>query len=304
MYDAKRRNLGLSVFDLSMAEARTAQLQLEVDLRQALDDEAFEVWYQPKISAADGSVVGVEALLRWRTADGKFISPDLFIPVAEHAGLINRIGPWVLRRACEQLRAWNMAGCEIQMAINISGDHFSSTEFVAEVQQVVQSCEIQSKHLEIEITESLSRDPKAHSRICKLLRKSGVRIAIDDFGTGYSSLSVLGQLEVDTLKIDQSFIANLPEQEVACLMVNKIMELALGLGYEVVAEGVETKQQLDFLTKIGCPSLQGYLFSEPQPADQITKMLLTEENSWRRDLFPITQSPQASLEKETRESVL
>ena len=304
MYDAKRRNLGLSVFDLSMAEARTAQLQLEVDLRQALDDEALEVWYQPKISAADGSVVGVEALLRWRTADGKFISPDLFIPVAEHAGLINRIGPWVLRRACEQLRAWNMAGCEIQMAINISGDHFSSTEFVAEVQQVVQSCEIQSKHLEIEITESLSRDPKAHSRICKLLRKSGVRIAIDDFGTGYSSLSVLGQLEVDTLKIDQSFIANLPEQEVACLMVNKIMELALGLGYEVVAEGVETKQQLDFLTKIGCPSLQGYLFSEPQPADQITKMLLTEENSWRRELFPVTQSPQTSLEKEAGESVL
>ena len=189
------------------------------------------------------------------------------------------------------------------MAINISGDHFSSTEFVTEVQQVVQSCEIQAKHLEIEITESLSRDPKAHSHICQLLRKSGVRIAIDDFGTGYSSLSVLGQLEVDTLKIDQSFIANLPDQEVSRLMVNKIMELALGLGYEVVAEGVETKQQLDFLTKIGCPSLQGFLFSAPQPADQVTKMLITEENRWRRDLFPVTQSPQVSLEKEADESV-
>jgi len=304
MYDAKRRKSGLSVFDLSVAEARTAQLQLEVDLRQTLDDEAFEIWYQPKISATDGSIVGVEALLRWRTADGQFISPDLFIPAAERAGLIKQIGSWVLRTACEQLRAWNVAGCELQMAINISGDHFSCTEFVDEVQQVVESCEIQAKHLEIEITESLSRDPKAHSRICQLLRKSGVRIAIDDFGTGYSSLSVLGQLEVDTLKIDQSFIANLPDQEVSRLMVNKIMELALGLGYDVVAEGVETKQQLNFLTKIGCPSLQGFLFSAPQPADQITKMLLTEENSWRRDLFPVMQSPQVSLQNEPGESVL
>ena len=304
MYDAKRRKLGLSIFDLSMAEARTAQLKMEVDLRQALEDEAFEIWYQPKIMAADGSIVGVEALLRWQTVDGEFISPDLFIPVAEHAGLIKQIGSWVLRTACEQLRAWNVAGCDLQMAINISGDHFSSTEFVAEVQQVVESCEIQAKQLEIEITESLSRDPKAHSRICQLLRKSGVRIAIDDFGTGYSSLSVLGQLEVDTLKIDQSFIANLPNQEVSCLMVNKIMELALGLGYDVVAEGVENRQQLHFLTKIGCPSLQGFLFSAPKPADQITKMLLSEENRWRRDLFPVTQSPQASLEKETDESVL
>jgi len=304
MYDAKRKKRGLSFFDLSMAEARTTQLRLEVDLRQALDDEAFEIWYQPKISATDGSIVGVEALLRWRTADGQFISPDLFIPAAEHAGLIKQIGSWVLRTACEQLRAWNVAGYDLQMAINISGDHFSSTEFVGEVQRVVESCEIQPKHIEIEITESLSRDPKAHSQICHLLRKLGVRIAIDDFGTGYSSLSVLGQLEVDTLKIDQSFIANLPEQEVSRLMVNKIMELALGLGYEVVAEGVETKQQLDFLTKIGCPSLQGFLFSAPQPADQITKMLLTEQNCWRRDLFPVTQSSQASFGMEAGESVL
>jgi len=304
MYDAKRKKLGLSVFDLSMAEARTSQLKLEVDLRQALEDEVFEIWYQPKISAVNGSIAGIEALLRWPTADGQFISPDLFIPAAEHAGLIKPIGSWVLRTACEQLRAWNVMGCDLQMAINISGDHFSSTEFVGEVQRVIESCEIQATHLEIEITESLSRDPKAHSHICRLLRKLGVRIAIDDFGTGYSSLSVLGQLEVDTLKIDQSFIANLPEQEVSRLMVNKIMELALGLGYEVVAEGVETKQQLDFLTQIGCPSLQGFLFSEPQPADQITKMLLAEQDCWRRDLFPVTQSPQVSFGTEAGESAL
>ena len=277
MYDAKRRKLGLAFFNHSMAEARTAQLKLEDDLRQALEDQAFELWYQPKILAADGTIAGVEALIRWRDADGNFVSPELFIPAAEHAGLIKEIGSWVLQSACEQLRAWNVAGCSLQMAVNISGDHFSSTEFVDEVQQVVESCEIQAGHLEIEITESLSRDPKSHSHICHLLRNLGVRIAIDDFGTGYSSLSVLGQLEVDTLKIDQSFIANLPGQEMSRLMVNKIVELALGLGYEVVAEGVETEEQVHFLTKIGCPCLQGYFFSKPQPADLITKMLFTEE---------------------------
>ena len=167
MYDAKRKKRGLSFFDLSMAEARTAQLRLEVDLRQALEDEAFEIWYQPRVSVADGSIVGVEALLRWRAADGEFISPDLFIPAAEHAGLIKQIGSWVLRTACEQLRVWNVAGYDLQMAINISGDHFSSTEFVGEVQRVVESCEIQPKHLEIEITESLrgaSYKPRSESQ--------------------------------------------------------------------------------------------------------------------------------------------
>jgi diguanylate cyclase (GGDEF)-like protein len=295
MYDAKRSKLGMAFFNHSMAAARTAQLKLEDDLRQALEDQAFELWYQPKISAVDGTIAGVEALIRWRGTDGKFVSPELFIPAAEHAGLIKEIGSWVLRNACEQLRAWNVAGCNLRMAVNISGDHFSSTEFVDEVQQVIQSCEIRANQLEIEITESLSRDPKSHSRICHLLRNLGVRIAIDDFGTGYSSLSVLGQLEVDTLKIDQSFITNLPDQDVSRLMVNKIMELALGLGYEVVAEGVETKEQIRFLTEIGCPCLQGFFFSEPQPANRITTMLFAEENRWCQDLCASRQSHQPSV---------
>lgn len=294
MYDAKRNNTGRAIFESAMAESRTAQLELENGLREALQQKSFELWYQPKVDTKTGSIAGVEALIRWRGRDGQLISPAVFIPVAEHAGLIKDIGDWVLETACEQLKAWSLAGYSLQMAINVSGDHFSNDEFVSNVGKAIANFEIEAANLEIEITESLSRDPEVHRRICEALRKLGVKIAIDDFGTGYSSLSVLGQLGVDTLKIDQSFIANLPEDETSCLMVKKITELALGLGYEIVAEGVETQEQLVFLQGIGCPYMQGYYFSRPLPAAQITNMLRDEFLGHNQEIDKLISPDRAS----------
>ncbi len=276
MYEAKRSNAGQVVFETSIAEYRNSQLEIENGLREAIDMKAFELWYQPKVNVKDGSISGVEALLRWRDKSGVLVSPSKFIPVAEHAGLIKDIGVWVLNAACEQLEVWNAAGYDLQMAINISGDHFSNDDFVADVSKATKDFQIQAEDLEIEITESLSRDPDVHLRICRALRDLGVKIAIDDFGTGYSSLSVLGQLEVDTLKIDQSFIMRLPQDEMSSLMVKKITELALGLGYGIVAEGVETKEQFEFLRSVGCPYIQGFYFSEALTAPHMTKMLQAE----------------------------
>ena len=276
MYEAKRGGTGHVVFKDSIAEYRNSQLEIENGLREAIDMNSFELWYQPKVNIANGAISGVEALVRWRNKSGELVSPSTFIPVAEQVGLIKDIGVWVLNAACEQLEVWSLSGYSLQMAVNISGDHFSNEEFVESVSRTSKNFQIKSGDLEIEITESLTRDPELHLRTCRALRDLGVKIAIDDFGTGYSSLSVLGQLEVDTLKIDQSFIAQLPQDDVSCLMVKKITELALGLGYGVVAEGVETKEQLDFLKSVSCPYVQGYYFSKPLPAARMTEMLRAE----------------------------
>ena len=234
MYKAKRTASGKIVFENAIAEQRNAQLEIENGLREAIETNAFELWYQPKVDVSDGSIAGVEALVRWRNRSGELVSPSTFIPVAEHAGLIKDIGTWVLNAACEQLEVWRLAGYSLQMAVNISGDQFSNDGFVADVNRAINDFQIEAENLEIEITESLSRDPELHIRTCRALRDLGVKVAIDDFGTGYSSLSVLGQLEVDTLKIDQSFITPLPQDQVSCLMVKKITELALGLGLSLI----------------------------------------------------------------------
>lgn len=250
------------------------RVRLEADLRKALLNNDFELWYQPKMNIQSNTIAGVEALIRWRHPEKGLIPPDLFITTAERVGVIKDIGEWVIVSACEKLKQWNDEGIHIQMAVNVSSGHFATAGFKEFVKNSIDDSGINPSDFEIEITESLSRDPEAHTRVCHSLRQMGVRIAIDDFGTGYSSLSVLGELEVDTLKIDRSFIQHLPHDNCSKLMVKTITDLALGLGYECVAEGVETEEQLTFLKDLNCPYVQGFLFSKPLIAEDMDQMLL------------------------------
>ncbi len=273
MYSVKRNGKhGFEFYNEKMASDSSDQIKLEADLRHAIKNNEFELFYQPKIFLQDDKLTAVEALIRWRHPTRGMVNPDLFINTAERIGMIEDIGRWVLRAACRQLQLWKQEGLPLQVAINISSSHFVSHGFVDSVIDSLQEFEIESDELEIEITESVSRNNEEHTLICHKLRRAGVRIAIDDFGTGYSSLSVLGQMEVDTLKIDRSFIVGLPNEPNSVLMVKTIVELSLGLGYNIVAEGVENLDQYDLLKSLGCPYIQGYFFSKPVSPEEIPKL--------------------------------
>ncbi len=274
MYAVKQNGKhGYQFFEQRMLCETTDRVELEASLRQAIDNFQFELWYQPKVDMRVQRITGVEALIRWRHPEKGIVPPDVFISTAERVGMINEIGEWVLETACEQLRDWRAQGIDLQMAINISGGHFISEGFCQRVIDSVERNNLPPSSLEVEITESMTRDPEQHSRICHQMRDAGVRIAIDDFGTGYSSLSVLDKLEVDTLKIDKSFIEGLPHDNASILLVKAIMELSLGLGYDVVAEGVENHEQLEHLDSLGCPYIQGYLFSKPVQSQEIPQLI-------------------------------
>ena len=270
---------GYAFYQPDMATENQERVRLEADLRQALSEGEFELWYQPKVDIRTDRLMGVEALIRWRHPERGLIPPDLFISTAERVGLIKEIGEWVFVEACSQLRQWNEMGLQLGMAVNISGDHFVSSDFCDFIVSTIENCQLTFSDIEIEITESLSRNPDEHTLICHELRAKGVRIAIDDFGTGYSSLSVLGKLEVDTLKIDKSFIDGISYEPSSRFMVESIINLALGLGYDIVAEGVESEDQLEVLREMKCPYIQGYLFSRPVEAAHVP-VLVTTDWSW------------------------
>lgn len=274
MYSVKQNGKhGYQFFENCMVSETVDRVMLEASLRVAIDCNQFELWYQPKVALDNCQLSGVEALIRWRHPEKGLIPPDVFITTAERVGMISEIGDWVLKTACAQLRDWQQEGMELQMAVNISGAHFIEDGFIETVADTVKRYTLKPGDLELEITESMTRDPVQHSQICQRLREIGVRIAIDDFGTGYSSLSVLDKLEVDTLKIDRSFICGLPDDKSSIILVQAIMELSLGFGYVVVAEGVETEEQLQHLKALGCPYVQGYYFSKPVTAEQIPTLL-------------------------------
>ncbi len=275
MYSVKQNGKhGYQFFEPRMLCETTDRVELEAALRQAIDNHQFELWYQPKVDMRVHRITGVEALIRWRHPEKGIVPPDVFITTAERVGMINEIGDWVLETACQQLRDWRAEGIDLQMAINISGGHFTTSGFCQRVIESVERNNLPPSSLELEITESMTRDPEQHSLICHQMRDAGIRIAIDDFGTGYSSLSVLDKLEVDTLKIDKSFIEGLPHDNSSILLVKAIMELSLGLGYDVVAEGVENIEQLQHLESLGCPYIQGYLFSKPVQSQEIPQLIV------------------------------
>ncbi|VAW69132.1 diguanylate cyclase/phosphodiesterase (GGDEF & EAL domains) with PAS/PAC sensor(s) [hydrothermal vent metagenome] len=274
MYSAKKSGKQTySFYDPKMTSDSIARLELEAELKKALINNELVLWYQPKISLNSGEMTGVEALIRWQHPQKGMIFPDQFIKLAEQNGLIHKIGEWVLDAACKQQKQWKQKNLNLNIAINVSSSHFSSSQFPEKVEQELDSYGLSPDDIEIEITESQTRNLEEHSAICHKLHNKGIKIAIDDFGTGYSSLSVLKQLEIDTIKVDREFIRELPDEPAAALMVSTIVNMSLGLGYNVVAEGVETYEQAAFLCDLGCPVAQGYYFSKPVPAIEIEELV-------------------------------
>jgi diguanylate cyclase (GGDEF)-like protein/PAS domain S-box-containing protein len=269
MYHAKddgRNNL--QFFDEQMNKKAVELLEMENDLRYAIDRGELELYYQPQYATTDCAMQGVEALLRWHHKTKGMIPPNYFIPIIEDMGLIIPIGEWVLRQACNDMATWHKNGISVnRIAVNVSARQFKQPGFIDLIKEVITESAINPNQLELELTESILIDNVDHTLdVLTRLRTMGVRMAIDDFGTGYSSLNYLKQFPVDTLKIDQSFIRNLPDNKDDAQITRTIISMAHNLGLGVIAEGVETKEQLEFLQQVNCEEVQGYYFSKPVPA--------------------------------------
>jgi len=271
--DAGRNNF--QFFTQAMNDAAQQRLQLENDLRQAIERGELMLHYQPQLDLRTGGIVGFEALVRWRHPQRGMVAPSEFIPVAEETGLIGPLGAWVLRAACTQATAWHRAGHSwLQVAVNCSAQQFQEEGFVAAVDDILRASGMPAQRLELEITESviIHHTEEVNARF-QALEDMGVRISIDDFGTGYSSLSYLKRLSIHQLKIDQSFVRDIGSDPNDAAIVSAIVTIAHALGLEVVAEGVETAEQLAFLRAVGCDAAQGYLFSRPLPAADFERLL-------------------------------
>ncbi|MEQ1629384.1 MAG: EAL domain-containing protein, partial [Gallionella sp.] len=251
-------------------------MQLENDLRKAMTKGQLLLYYQPKVNIASGAVVGMEALLRWQHPELGFVSPAQFIPVAEENGLINEIGDWVLRQAALQQRIWQSLGYHIvPVAVNLSARQFAQHDLVEKISAIVREVGLASQYIELELTESMLMDVGVNSLdIMQRLDDAGFDLALDDFGTGYSSLSRLKLLPVKSLKIDQSFVRDIATDENDESIVSATTVLAHAMEMKVIAEGVETQQQLDFLRDLNCEEYQGYLFSRPVPATDAAAFLV------------------------------
>ena len=274
MYRAKAKGKARSeLFDSTMHEQVMGQLQLEVRLRRGLHDQEFRLYYQPIVKVDTGLVEGFEALLRWKPADSDLIPPSVFIPVAEQSGLIVPISDWVLTEACREAGTWHRQYPDeppLYVSINVSAKHFSHPGFIGHVRKALETTSIPPRCVKIELTESVAmNDAPSTEETMSQLRALGVKLSIDDFGTGYSSLSYLRRFPVDTLKIDQSFIAAMETERGNCAIVSTVVALGRNLGLQVVAEGVETLSQFEKLKTISCDAAQGYLFSKPVPSDAV-----------------------------------
>jgi diguanylate cyclase (GGDEF)-like protein/PAS domain S-box-containing protein len=276
MYYAKEQGRNnWQLYDRTLTTRTTARLALEGDIRKGLERGEFRLFYQPQVRADDGTIVGVEALIRWQHPQQGLVSPARFIPVAEESGLIVPIGEWVLDAACRQVREWQESGVSVpRVAVNVSARQLGAAGFLDTVAAIIVATGVAADRLELELTESILMDPEA-KRIQGLtrLRAMGVHFSIDDFGTGYSSLSYIKRFPIGTLKIDQSFVHGLPQDADDAGITTAIISMARSLNLEVVAEGVETPEQLAFLQRALCPTLQGYLFSYPLPPDEMEAIL-------------------------------
>ncbi len=274
MYQAKARGRNhFQFFEQRMQEEIKLNLSLEQDLRHALEREQLQVYYQPISDGATGEIVAVEALLRWFHPEKGMISPASFIPLAEETGLIHEIGDWVLRTACREVRRWQVEhGLEVSLSVNLSARQRDRGFGPEVLGQVLEESGLDARCLILEITENLLLE-ESYAVLDWLygLKRCGVRLSVDDFGTGYSSLSYLKQFPVDTLKVDQSFVRGLPDDRDDVSLVKAIVAMARSLGIGVVAEGVETEAQREFLLALGCGLMQGYRFSPPVPAEEILR---------------------------------
>jgi diguanylate cyclase (GGDEF)-like protein len=268
---------GYAVFDPSLETHALERLEIESDLRQALERDELQLLYQPILTLDNGRVGEVEALLRWNHPRRGQVSPTTFIPVAETTGLIVAIGQWVLEEACQQLRTWQDAyptHPPLVMSVNLSGRQFQHPGLVADVRRTIARCGIDPRCLKLEITESvLMRDVESAVSTCVALKALGVQLAIDDFGTGYSSLGQLKRLPFDTLKIDRSFVDGLGRDDQDMAIVRSVVTLAKTLSLSVTAEGIETPLQEAHLRSLGCERGQGFLFARPQTPETISPLL-------------------------------
>ena len=263
-------------FDASMDRAAQERLQMENDLRTAIHERRIALHYQPRVDCRDGRVVGLEALARWVHPDGGMIAPGAFIGLAEECGLIDELGALVIDEACRQLAEWRALGLRPpRVGVNVSGHQLASTALVPTLSGAMARWAVEPECLEIEVTETaLVRDSESGGRQLQAARELGVQVAIDDFGTGYSSLAYLMRLPSDTLKIDRTFVVELERGEKAVeAVVRSIIGIARDLGKAVVAEGVESVEQVRALDAWGCHVIQGYVYSRPLPADAITRLL-------------------------------
>lgn len=275
MYHGKISRASYHFYDAEMDRRAQARLTIEGQLRRALEHHEFLLYYQPQVDAQSGAIKGVEALLRWRLADGSIVAPGEFISIAEETGLILPIGRWVLQESVAQILRWQAQGLKVpRIAVNVSARQLWHGGFDVEVRRVLEQSGIDASLLELELTESVFlRTNEDVVQTFTRLDQLGVRMAIDDFGTGYSSLNYLRRLPVDALKLDHSFVQDLPQSKEARAIAAAVISLARGLGITVVAEGVETASQCVYLRDQGCHQLQGYYFSYPLPADECTVAL-------------------------------
>jgi diguanylate cyclase (GGDEF)-like protein len=283
------------VFESAMQTAAQDRLELEMDLREALDANQFFLLYQPTFDLQSETITGFEALIRWRHPVRGIVPPDAFIPLAEHTGLIVPIGRWVLRTACEQAAEWHRRGCKLGMSINVSARQLEQPELVQDVADTLAATGIDPTTLTVEITESaLMRYPEAAARRLAALKAVGVRIAIDDFGTGYSALAYLRQFPVDALKIDRSFVSAIAASTESKALVHTLVQLGKALGLETVGEGIEERDQLLHLQRERCDSGQGFLFARPLEVEAVEAVLPLRAAQSRGSVASAT-SPAASV---------
>ena len=293
MYCAKQRGRNnIQSFAPGMNQATQERVKLESELHAALSAGQFELHYQPKVATATGSIHGVEALIRWRHPERGLIPPVEFIPLAEEIGLIEAIGGWVVHEACRQAKAWQLSGLPpIRVAVNLSASQFRHGTLVETIRSALAAADIPPNMLEVELTESaVMSDPEESVTILEQLSQMGVIVSVDDFGTGYSSMSYLRRFPIDKLKIDRAFISEIISRPDDASIVRAIVSLAHSLRLKVVAEGVETAEQLDVLRSLGCDQYQGYHFSPALRAEQFEALFreslgrsgpLTEEEACR-----------------------
>jgi EAL domain-containing protein (putative c-di-GMP-specific phosphodiesterase class I) len=275
MYRSKELGRNTYQFlDANLAEHRLRQHTLEAALRNALKEDMLKLHYQPVVRINDRAIVGAEALLRWTDPEHGSVPPTVFIPLAEESGLIHTLGEWVLKGAAEQVLAWRQAGLTLTVSVNLSARQFYREDLAERIESIVRSTGCEPGWIELEVTEtSLMHDLDAIRKVLHQLRAAGFTVAIDDFGTGYSSLTHLKHFPIDTLKIDISFIADLETDPGDAAITEAIIGLARGLGLKVVAEGVGTREQLEFLDTRGCHCFQGFWASQPLPAEGFLEFL-------------------------------
>ncbi|MBU2871436.1 EAL domain-containing protein [Colwellia sp. E2M01] len=249
------------------------RLNMIRQLRNDFSDNCLELWYQPQLSLSSGKVIGAEALLRWRTADGKFVSPAVFIPLAEYSGLIIEIGDWVINQACKQLQILEKGFSELSISVNVSIPQFRQENFVTNIIECIKKHHIKPDKLELEITESILMDePQIIIDALTKLKTQGISIALDDFGTGFSSLSYLQKLPLDRLKVDRAFVTDI-NKEGQSIIAETIINLGKKMNLKVIAEGIEEIEQQDRLVELGCDEVQGFYYAKPMPAEDFISFL-------------------------------